>query len=161
MVEWIDWGEVAAVVEYGPGTGVFTERILSEIKPGTHFFGIEINPIFFATVQQRFADVRFYNDSVENVETLCEQQGIEEVDAIVCGIPWAAFSEDVQEKWMDAMMRVLCPGGQFVSFAYLHGFALPAGRRFKNKLHELFSSVEYSATVWTNLPPAFVYRCRK
>lgn len=161
MVEWIDWGEVAAVVEYGPGTGVFTERILSEIKPGTHFFGIEINPIFFATVQQRFTGVRFYNDSVENVETLCEQEGVERVDAIVCGIPWATFSEDVQAKWMDAMMRVLRPGGQFVTFAYLPGFALAAGRRFKNKLHELFTSVEYSATVWMNLPPAFVYRCRK
>ena len=161
MVEWIDWGEVAAVVEYGPGTGVFTERILSEIKPGTHFFGIEINPIFFATVQQRFTGVRFYNDSVENVETLCEQEGVERVDAIVCGIPWATFSEDVQAKWMDAMMRVLRPGGQFVTFAYLQGCALPSGRRFKRKLHDLFTSVDYSETVWMNLPPAFVYRCRK
>lgn len=161
MVEWIDWGEVAAVVEYGPGTGVFTERILSEIKPGAHFFGIEINPSFFATVQQRFADVRFYNDSVENVESLCEQQGIEVVDAIVCGIPWVVFPGDVQTKWMEAMMRVLRPGGQFVTFAYLHGLALPAGHRFKKKLHELFTSVECSTTVWMNLPPAFVYRCRR
>lgn len=161
MVEWIDWGGVSAVVEYGPGTGIFTERILSEIEPGTRFFGIEMNPNFFAGVQRRFPGVQFYNDSVENVETLCERQGIEGVDAIVCGLPWASFSEDAQAKCMDATMRVLRPGGQFVTFAYSHGLALPAGRRFKRKLHELFGSVEYSATVWLNLPPAFVYRCRR
>lgn len=161
MVEWIDWGEVSAVVEYGPGTGIFTERILSEIEPGTRFFGIELNPNFFAAVQRRFPGVQFYNDSVENVETLCGRHGIEGVDAIVSGLPWASFSEDAQTKYMEATMRVLRPGGQFVTFAYLQGLALPAGRRFKTKLHELFSSVEYSATVWLNLPPAFVYRCRR
>ncbi len=161
MVEWIDWSEAAAVVQYGPGTGVFTERILSEIEPGTRFFGIEINPVFFAVVQQRFSDARFYNDSIENVEALCEQQGIESVDAIVSGIPWAAFSERDQTQCLAAMMRVLRPGGQFVTFAYLQGLALPAGRRFRRKLHELFTSVECSATVWLNLPPAFVYRCRR
>ena len=38
---------------------------------------------------------------------------------------------------------------------------IPAGRRFRGQLNESFSHVESSPTVWRNLPPAFVYRCRR
>ena len=59
------------------------------------------------------------------------------------------------------MMAVLRPGGQFATFAYLQGLLLPAARRFRANLGRSFSQVERSPTAWTNLPPAFVYRCRR
>ena len=59
------------------------------------------------------------------------------------------------------LRRVLKPGGQFVTFAYLQGLLLPAGRRFRAKLKRSFSDVTKSKIVWRNLPPAFVYRCRR
>ena len=159
MVEWIDWDNVETVIEYGPGTGVFTEHILARMNPQSRFFGIELNPEFHASLLQRFPDVTFHLDSVENVEVLCREHGVESVDAILCGLPWASFPEELQKSCMDAMMRMLRPGGRFVTFAYLQGLALPAGQRFKNMLHARFGHVEKSPTVWMNLPPAFVYRC--
>ena len=42
-----------------------------------------------------------------------------------------------------------------------NGVLLPAGQRFKKRLHASFSEVTTSPGVWMNLPPAFVYRCRK
>jgi phospholipid N-methyltransferase len=59
------------------------------------------------------------------------------------------------------MMTVLPPGGQFVTFAYLQGLLIPAGRRFGKLLGDYFSEVRKSPTVWRNTPPAFVYRCRR
>lgn len=161
MVEWIDWPHVQAVVEYGPGTGVFTGAILASMRPEARFFAIEINTKFYESLTKTFSKARIYNDSVENVEALCAQEGIEKVDAVICGLPWAAFSKSAQSRFMDAMLNVLRPGGQFVTFAYLQGLALPAGRRFKKTLKENFSTIEYSPIVWKNLPPAFVYRCRR
>jgi phosphatidylethanolamine/phosphatidyl-N-methylethanolamine N-methyltransferase len=92
---------------------------------------------------------------------LCDRQGIAQVDCIVSGLPWASFPDDMQTQYLDAMMTVLKPGGQFVTFAYLQGLLLPAGRRFRRKLDHYFSRVDRSRTVWLNLPPAFVYRCRR
>ncbi len=60
---------------------------------------------------------------------------------------------------MDAMFAVLAPGGQFATFAYWQGVALPSGKRFARLLDQRFSSVGRSRTVWKNMPPAFVYRC--
>ena len=99
--------------------------------------------------------------SVEEVKQLCEAQGVRQVDAIVSGLPWAAFSDDDQNTYLDATMQVLRPGGQFIAFGYLQGLLLPAGRRFRKKLLNYFAEVRVSKPVWGNLPPAFFYCCRR
>jgi phospholipid N-methyltransferase len=81
------------------------------------------------------------------------------VDCVVCGLPWAAFPESLQLELLTEMMRVLKPGGRFATFAYVHGLALPQGRRFARLLPQFFSKVTRSNVVWWNIPPAFVYRC--
>lgn len=86
---------------------------------------------------------------------------MESVDCIVSGLPWAAFSASMQTKFLDETMRVLKPGGKFVTFAYVHGLWLTRGRRFAGLLPKYFSSVSNSPIVWLNVPPAFVYRCRR
>lgn len=161
MVEWIDWPQARHVIEYGPGTGVFTGQILAEMQPGTKFFAIELSSSFVSLLAQSYPQARVHQDSVANVKAICEREGMPQVDAILSGLPWAAFSSADQTAYMDAMMTVLRPGGQFVTFAYLQGLLLPAGRRFKQQLHRYFSHVERSSTAWANLPPAFVYRCRR
>ena len=161
MVEWIDWPNVRAVIEYGPGTGAFTRGILSSMHPGTRFLAVEVNPRFVEILARRYPDVRVYQESVGNVEAICRQEGIREVDAIISGLPWASFSHQDQTTFLTAMMTVLRPGGHFATFAYLQGLLLPAGRRFKNMLGRYFSRIERSKIAWVNLPPAFVYRCRR
>ena len=161
MVDWLDWTDATAVVEYGPGTGIFTEAIQPRLRPDAKFFAIEANSDLVAMLHARLPDVRVYHDSVSRVGQLCEREGIDQLDAIVCGLPWASFSDSLQTELLDATGHVLREGGQFVTFAYLQGLLLPAGQRFKRKLRDHFGQVETSRTVWANMPPAFVYRCRK
>lgn len=161
MVEWIDWESVSTVVEYGPGTGAFTSQILQHHRPGTEFFAVELNAQFAATLATRFPDLAILQDSVGNIEELCRQRDVAQVDAIICGLPWAAFSDDMQTEYLDAMMKVLKPGGHFATFAYLSGMALPAAHRLRRKLQNSFGEVRMSRTVWRNIPPSFVYQCRR
>ncbi len=160
MVKSVDWGVARAVIEYGPGTGVFTERIGECLQPDAKFFAIERSAELAQRTRQRCPQAMVFEDSVANVQALCRQQGIDQVDAILCGLPWAAFPESLQNECFDAMLRVLRPGGQFATFAYWQGVVLPAGRRFAKRLESTFSEVQRSPTVWANVPPAFVYRCR-
>ena len=161
MVEWIDWPNLQAVVEYGPGTGSFTRAILEAKRRESRCFAIELEPAFVAILKRRFPGVVVHQDSVANVRALCDREGIEQVDAIISGLPWAAFPESLQTQFLDAAMSVLKPGGQFVTFAYLQGLLLPAGKRFRRMLQRYFAEVGTSGVVWFNLPPAFVYRCRR
>jgi len=159
MVDWFDWNEIRNVVEYGPGTGVFTEKIQTVRHSDSSFFAIEMDPELARITGERCPEVTVCNDSVTNVKSLCENANVETVDAILCGLPWAAFPESLQDECLDAMFEVLPPGGRFATFAYWQGLLLPAGQRFRKKLKERFSEVHFSPTAWKNLPPAFVYRC--
>jgi len=161
MVGTVAWDTTAAIVEYGPGTGSMTREIVAQMPPGTSYLAIEINPRFAALLEERFPGVRVCQGSVADVKTHCQTHGLESVDAIVSGLPWASFSDRDQTSFLDATMHVLRTGGQFITFAYLQGLPMPAGRRFRRKLKDYFSEVRMSRPVWANLPPAVFYCCRR
>ena len=161
LVDSVDWPSTLAVVEYGPGTGAVTEQILMQLPPDTTFLAIEISARFAEMLRTRFPGVRICEGSVSMVKDHCDANGVEQVDVIISGLPWAAFSDEDQTNYLDATMEVLRPGGQFITFGYLQGLLLPAGRRFRRKLQGYFSEVRVSKPVWANLPPAFFYCCRR
>jgi phospholipid N-methyltransferase len=161
MVDWFHWETARGVVEFGPGTGVFTEAVVKRLHPEAKFFAIERSPELCGVVRARLPLVDVCEDSVENVALLCRQRGIGSVDAIVCGLPWASFPESLQKSCLDAMSEILAPGAQFASFAYWQGMLLPAAHRFRKLLDNYFDTITSSRTVWRNLPPAFVYRCTR
>lgn len=158
VVRSVDWDEVQVAVEYGPGLGAITREILTRTE-GKDFFVIELNEAYAERFQRTFPHVPLYRDSVANVVSIAAEHGVEAIDCVISGLPWAIFSDAVQEELLDAMFQVLRPGGQFVTFAYMHGLALPAGRRFRDKLSQRFRKVERSPVVWRNTPPAVVYHC--
>jgi phosphatidylethanolamine/phosphatidyl-N-methylethanolamine N-methyltransferase len=149
------------VLEYGPGTGVFTRYILKELGPRSKFAAIEINPQLAAIFRAAHPGIPLFEDSVENVRVICDSMEVAMVDCIISGLPWAFFSRSMQVTLLDQMMRVLKPDGRFVTFGYLQGLALPAGRHLAALLPTYFTTVSKSPVVWRNVPPAFVYRCRR
>ena len=161
LLEGLDLQNARAVLEYGPGTGSVTDHIRKAISPRTRLAAIEVNPRMASLFKQRHPDLTLFEDTVANARTICDYAGMDLVDCIVSGLPWSAFSEPLQVKFLDEMMRVLRPGGHFVTFAYVHGLALPTAIRFANLLQKYFATVSKSPVVWRNVPPAIVYRCRR
>jgi phospholipid N-methyltransferase len=148
---------VSSVVELGSGTGVFTAAILRKIDHGAVFMAIEINPAFVRETRRNCPGATVYEGSALMVGEFLERHGLSQCDRIVCGLPWAVFSKHSQVALLAASYEALKPGGRFVTFAYLHGLALPQGLHFRRLLQQRFSYVTTTRTVWRNLPPAFVY----
>ena len=161
MVEGLDLQSAEAVLEYGPGTGAFTEYILRGLGPRAKFAAIELNSRFAAEFRVRYPRVSLFEDSVANARKICDSAGIGPVDCIISGLPWATFPSTLQVTILDEMMNVLKPGGSFVTFGYVHSVCLPPARKFAARLPTYFNSISKSSIVWLNLPPAFVLRCRR
>jgi phosphatidylethanolamine/phosphatidyl-N-methylethanolamine N-methyltransferase len=161
IVENTGLADAGVVLEYGAGTGGLTEYILRELNPRAKFAAIEINLQFAAIFKQRHPGIPLFEDSVENVRAICEAMQVAAVDCVVSGLPWAFFSKSLQTSILDQLMHVLKPGGVFTTFGYLQSFALPAAWNFATLLPNYFSFVSRSSIVWRNVPPAFVYRCRR
>ena len=156
-----DLSEVSTVIEFGSGTGVFTEKILQKVPGDARFFALEINPEFAEKTRERCPGVTVYQDSAVNAGKYLEGMGLTSCDRVICGLPWASFDEALQNALLDTILDVLQPCGLFLTFAYLHGLLLPAGRRFRSKLSSRFGKVTQTPTVWMNIPPAFVYCAEK
>jgi phosphatidylethanolamine/phosphatidyl-N-methylethanolamine N-methyltransferase len=152
-----DLARASVVIEFGPGTGVFTEKILAQLHEKALFFAMEVNPNFVAATQARCPEALIYHDSATHARTYLEKLGHSHCDCIISGLPWAAFGEELQDDLLDTINDVLRPGGRFLTFAYLQGLVLPSGIRFRKKLQTRFARVTTTRIVWTNLPPALVY----
>ena len=145
-------------VEFGPGTGVITRKILDKVPPEAKVMTVEIREDFVNTMREKYPNVPTVHGSAEDTaQHLRELFGVEHCDRIVSGLPWAGFSEALQDRLLDGVEEALEPGGRFVTYTYFQSPFLPGGKRFRRKLNERFSEVGQTSMVWINLPPAFVY----
>ena len=156
----IDWDNVRVAAEYGPGLGSITAAILEQLD-GQDFFAIELNESYAEALSSAFPELTVYCDSVANIEAIAAHHGAPHIDAVVSSLPWANFSDGLQDELLDATMRVLAPDGQFATFSYVHGLVLKSGVRFREKLERRFRIVERSEVVWRSVPPAVVYHCQR
>ncbi len=153
--------EAECVVEFGPGTGVFTEVIASKIRPDATFIAIEISDDFVKLLRKRFPGVHIIHDTASRITHHLDAMGIEHCDCIVSGLPFALFEDKLQDELLDAAYEALCPGGVFVTFTYFLAHRLPRGEKLYRKLRQRYSRVERLPTVWANVFPAFAYRAIK
>lgn len=161
MLELSNPGEDAVIAEYGPGTGVFTREIADNLRPGQKFFCVEINKNFADILRRDHPRLGIHIGCASDIESYCRAEGVDHVDRVVSGLPWAVFPEELQRDILDGMMRVMPKGGVFVTFAYVQGLVLPSGRRFKRNIKRYFAKVERSEVIWENIPPAIIYRCER
>jgi phosphatidylethanolamine/phosphatidyl-N-methylethanolamine N-methyltransferase len=93
--------ENATIVEYGPGTGVFTKKINERIKAhNVHAF--ELNPEFINNLKSQFPNINIVNDSAEKLPDVLEENNHEKASLIVSGLPWAIFNSELQESLLNS-----------------------------------------------------------
>jgi phospholipid N-methyltransferase len=147
------------VVEIGPGTGIFSKKIMGSIRPEALFFSIEINQIFIPYLQA--SGIPVHHGSALAIKKYLATYNRQTCDAIISGLPWASFELAVQSEILAELYGALEDGGCFVTFSYLQSQIMPTGAAFKQLLQATFSEVTESEIIWKNFPPAFVYRCLK
>lgn len=176
MIRGVDVGACRTIVEYGPGSGVFTEEVERVLPAGWHehdlahpgrhdgkLIAIELNRPIAEMFHARHPEVRLHCDSAANVLDIIRQEGVEpgEVDLVVSGLGWPSFSDHLRTSILDATFEALRPGGEFRTFGYHCGLLMRGAWHFRGEIKRLFSRVSISPVIWRNAPPAFVYRCIK
>lgn len=149
------------VVEYGSGTGVFTKEIRDKLDSDALFFCLETNKEFVDATKKKCPEAIVYHDSAEYITKYLKKNGRTNCDCVISSLPWAIFKPELQERILQATYEALEKGGVFLTYAYLQGMIMPGGKSFKEQLHKTFKTVRKTKVVWKNLPPAFVYACKK
>lgn len=143
--------DAQVIVEWGPGTGVFTHAIIERMRPGARLFVFEINPLFLANLRRDVADARVTitdRSAADSLDVL-HTHGVPCADVIVSGLPFTSLPQPVTHAILRAAHDVLRPGGVFVTYQY--------STLLRRTLQQYFPSLRIAAFVLRNLPPAFVF----
>jgi phospholipid N-methyltransferase len=147
VCKWIDFQEPAVIVEYGPGNGVFSEYILNHMTEDSTLILVESNPDFVEMLEERTKnDPRaiVVQDLAQNVLDILAEQGIDEVDYIVSGIPFSFLDADVKEDLLTQTREALADDGKFLVYQNYNHLEKP--------LREHFSEVTKERE-FRNIPP--------
>ena len=101
MMDWFDWQAIRNVVEFGPGTGVFTEGILRHLHADAKFFAIERSHEMAEAARARCPSAKIIEGSATDLDAICDAEGMDKIDAVVCGLPWASFPDSLQADIME------------------------------------------------------------
>jgi phospholipid N-methyltransferase len=144
-----DLARARTVVEFGVGTGVYTEEVLKQLHPEGTFLAFEIDPDLASAVGTRLKDprLRVINDSAENVEDYLEG---EKADYIVSSVPFTSLPADVRRSLLEAARRALAQDGQMLVLQYSTA-VLPYLQNTFPEIRRRFSPL--------NIPPAFLFAC--
>ena len=120
MMKRVDWDKAKLVVEYGPGVGTFTHRLLEHLPKDAQLLAIDLNPHFVEHLSKTIADPRFKAvlGSATDVERIVKEAGFEAADIVISGLPISSLPPEVAEDMVDATYRVLKPGGAFLTYQY-------------------------------------------
>lgn len=144
------------VLELGSGSGAITSHILNK-KP-KHLIGIELDASLVAFLKKHFSPGEFHQASASDLSQCVEDQS---VDVVISSLPWTLFNQKTQEAITKEILRVLRPGGRFVSFICLHSLAYPGANRAKRLFAVEFHQFDKKQRVLRNMPPAQIYVATK
>ncbi|MGO8944837.1 MAG: class I SAM-dependent methyltransferase [Syntrophobacteraceae bacterium] len=154
----IDFSQNSLIVEYGPGTGVFSKYLLRQMGEDSRLILIERNRNFNSLLKLKHSDPRvvLVHDSCENVlETLrrCKES---EADYIISGIPFSFLDSDLKHRILYNTHRALKKGGKFL----VYQTCFQTNNHLKVHLQQYFPTVN-SKYELANIPPLRTYEAIK
>lgn len=154
MLENIQFASANVLVELGPGTGVFTEKIVAEMSPTCTLLVFEVNDTFYEKLKRTITDPRvvLIHDSAERIDHYLAKYHLDKADAVISSLPLANFPSELRTSILKEANTSLKSNGKYIQFQY----SLQA----KKELEGYYSSITISFTP-LNFPPAFVYTCEK
>ncbi len=153
MIEGIDFNKAKYIVEYGAGTGAFTEKLLKKRKRKTVVLLVENNKAFALLLQEKFKqeeNVFIVHGSALNIEQHIKEFGIPYVDYVVSGLPFASLPQKISSGILVNTIKVLKNDGQFITFQYT--------KCKKAFIKRFFNEIDIKRE-YRNLPPAYVFSC--
>nr|WP_245405904.1 methyltransferase domain-containing protein [Sphingobium sp. Sx8-8] len=153
MLAPVDWNRIGCVVEYGPGTGIFTRALLERLPGNARILAIDTSAAFIDHLREEMDDRRLIavRGSADHVQRIMADHGVEQADCIISGLPFSTLPPDRAARLMDVSHRSLSPDGLFLAYQMRRAIA--------PLLHRHFATVE-TGFEWRNVPPCHLYWAR-
>ena len=154
VLKGVDWREARLIVEYGPGLGNFTARILERMRRDAKLIVLDTNPEFISYLNNTFSDprLRVLQRSAADIDAVLSKLGCQHADCVISGIPFKTIPHEMRALIIRKTHSILRPGGRFLVYQFSNA-VLPY-------LEASFGKVECDCEL-LNLVPTRLYFCRR
>ncbi|MGM0606782.1 MAG: class I SAM-dependent methyltransferase [Candidatus Muiribacteriota bacterium] len=153
MVSDIDFSKSKYIVEYGPGTGVFTEELIKKCNDDTVILTIEINEPFSKLLKKKYGHIEnlhIVQGSAENIDEYMKEFDMPRIDYIVSALPYTCLPENVSNTILNKSIQLLDKNGKFSTIQY---------SKAKHKYFKTFFNKIDVKRVIRNIPPTYIFCC--
>jgi phosphatidylethanolamine/phosphatidyl-N-methylethanolamine N-methyltransferase len=140
----------APVLEIGAGTGAITRELLQNAIDPANLFVIERDARLAWFLRQKFPGVLVRCDDALHCGRILSEHAVPSVRTVVSSLPLRNMEPDQRNAIVEAMLNTLDRNGQLIQYTYAPVCPIPA-RQFD-------LTAECLGRIWTNLPPATVWR---
>lgn len=150
MLAPVAWERISVFVEYGPGTGRFTQAALARLPAHATLIALDMNENFTRHLRRHIDDprLRVVTGSAGDIRDIMHRQGFARADYILSGIPFSGISDAMAAHIMAASAAILQPDGHFLAYQMR--------TTIENHMLSRFGVVE-KAFGWRNIPPCHLY----
>jgi len=154
VLKQIDWRTARVIVEYGPGVGTFTTRVLERMHPDATLIALETNPDFVQFLKSSVHDPRFrlVHESATEIDAVLARLGHSHADHVISGIPFKTLPHALRDTIVRKTHSVLKPSGTFLVYQ-LSSVVLPY-------LEKVFGRVSRDVEL-LNVIPARLFYCAR
>lgn len=154
LLDRVDWGRAATIVEYGPGVGTFTAEILRRLRPDGTVVAIDTNRDFVRYLARSLRDDRLHvvEGSAADAQAVLKARGLGRADYVISGIPYSTMDPVVRAQILRTTHDVLQPEGSFLVYQFTRA-VLPYLRQVFPQVHQEFEP--------RNIMPARLFYCRR
>lgn len=153
LCERIDFSSARKIVEYGPGTGVFTSSILARLHESAHLYAFETNGRFVETLRELpFTNWTLFHETVEEMESKLPDDVFGSADYVVSGIPFSFMNDATRYRIFELTKAALKPGGSFLAYQ--------TPGHMEEPLMKTFGNVDKDLCL-RNIPPYYIYESVK
>jgi phospholipid N-methyltransferase len=150
----VDWQSAKVIVEYGPGVGTFTTRMLERMRPDATLVALEINDEFVRFLGKSLHDPRLkiVQESAADIDQVLARLGFTQADYVISGIPFKTLPHRLRDIIVRKTHAVLRPNGSFLVYQ-LSSAVLPY-------LEQVFGAVSKEVEL-LNIMPARLFYCAR
>lgn len=150
IIKKVDFQKARIIIEYGPGKGVITKKLLDNMHEEATLFAFETNDQFINDLLQ-IKDKRLIiiNADPENAKLVLKNRyKIESVDYIISTLSFTFIDRRVRRRIIYRTFTLLNKKGRFITYQYSWLIFHLINRKFKKANWKL---------VLLNIPPAIIF----
>ncbi len=136
-----------SILELGPGTGTFTERILPHLRDDDRFDAVELNTYFYKILRRRFKSNNILKIHHQDFLTF---QSENKYDFVISSLPYEGIPSKVTRKMWEHKLSLCNPDAYIIYYKYVNFNQFRS--RFEKQMVRNYC--EDKKLVFLNMPPA-------